>query len=105
MVQQTLFDNPTHARAPFARGSATSEAAAVAIQPQMNPLQAAVLDAIRARGEYGATDQEIEEATGLSGNTVRPRRGELKAAGRIQEAAFTRKTKSNRDASVWIARS
>lgn len=64
--------------------------------------QRQILDALVARGSLGCTDAELAELTGLAGDTVRPRRGELVAAGHVV-AAGTRKTKSGRAATVWIA--
>ena len=49
----------------------------------------------------GATSEEIEDATGLDGNTVRPRLKELEEGGYAFKGAVQRKTRSGRDAIVW----
>lgn len=81
----------------------TSLWAALAIAPHVNRLAGVVLDAIRAAGERGMTDGEIQAATGLDGNTVRPRRVELERAGLIA-ACGTRATAAGRQAAVWVAK-
>lgn len=63
-----------------------------------------VLDAIRGAGLNGMTDQEIERATGLAGNCVRPRRGELIEFGLVRDSGRTRLTASKRKAVVWVSR-
>lgn len=89
--------------APSVPGSATSEAAAAAIEPVAGTLRAKVLDAIRASREIGMTDEEIGVALGMPGNTVRPRRRELENAGSIVPSIDTRPTRSGRRAVVWVA--
>ena len=88
---------------PPASNATTSLDAAEEIQASVETLRAAVLAYIRARPD-GATDQEIEYALGMSGNTVRPRRGELQARGLIEDSGTTRLTKSGRKAIVWRAK-
>lgn len=62
-----------------------------------------VLAFIRGRGELGATDQEMQVELEMSGNTQRPRRGELVESGHVAEAGMKRKTISGCWATVWIA--
>lgn len=88
---------------PFQRHSATSLAAAEAIQPKLNSLQWHVLHQIKLTKLYGATDEEVCGTTGLSGNTVRPRRIELLRKGLIRDSGRTRATASGRQAVVWVA--
>jgi len=80
--------------------SDTSVAAAGAIEPTAATLRMAVLGVIAATG--GATDEEIQAALGLAGNTQRPRRVELCEAGRVVDSGVRRPTKSGRQAAVWI---
>ena len=94
MTQQTL---------PFVRHSATSKAAAESVV-NAGTLRAEVLSYIQCREEHGATDEEIQVALRLSGNTVRPRRGELQKAGHVIDSGKTRATQSGRQAVVWVAR-
>lgn len=49
------------------------------------------------------TDEEITELTGLPGNSVRPRRGELVKAGMVVPSDF-KITRSGRKAVSWITK-
>lgn len=49
----------------------------------------------------GATDEEIQTALDMSGNTVRPRRISLVADGFVIDSGLTRKTVGGNDAIVW----
>jgi len=89
----TLFDQPPD------NGTATSNAAAKAV-PDAARLRACVLAAI-AESAAGLTREEIEAATGLSGNTVRPRVWELVRTGLVAECG-TRRTASGRAAAVIV---
>jgi hypothetical protein len=53
-------------------------------------------------GLRGATADEIQRTLGLSGDTVRPRLVELRAADRITTMGELRETGSGRKALVWI---
>lgn len=50
----------------------------------------------------GATDDEIQAALKIPGNTERPRRKELETAGRIRKSG-TRKNAGGRACAVWVA--
>jgi hypothetical protein len=89
--------------APFVHLSETSRQAAVRIRSRADSLRDRVYAFIVKQGEYGATDAEIEAGTEMSGNTVRPRRGELEVQGRIRNTGKTRATKSGRQAVIWAA--
>ena len=54
------------------------------------------------QGVNGATDEEIQDALGMEGNTERPRRVELIEAGLVWNTGSTRKSKANRDNTIWI---
>lgn len=54
------------------------------------------------RGLQGATAQEVEQALGLSGNTVRPRLVELRKSKRIITLGELRPTSAGRQAVVWL---
>ena len=84
-------------------GTPTSYQAAVQALPRAQRSRDRVMFGYRMLGVLGATDEEIEQLTGLSGNTVRPRRNELAAADMIVKAGYTRRTRSGRRAEVWIA--
>ena len=87
---------------PFSFGSPTSEAAAEQIASSAETLRAEVFAYIKAKGAEGATDDEIQQALGMAGNTQRPRRRELELASRIQKSGQQRKTLSGRLAAVWV---
>jgi len=106
LIQRSLFDSPVppaEPHAPYVVGSATSREAAEEIKPHVNALQAQVLDFIRDQGDYGATDPEVCEQTGLRPDTARARRCELRDAGLVRDSAQRRLTDSGRQAVVWIA--
>jgi hypothetical protein len=81
-------------------GTATSIAAAESKRGSAATDRQRVLDAIRAAGIHGLTREQIEVATALTGNTVRPRVAELIAAGTIEEAGELRRTTTGRAARV-----
>jgi len=83
-------------------GTATSQAAAM-MMGNLGEVQQKVLAAVTSAGTTGATAQEIESATGLSGNSVRPRLRELEGAGMVHRTRATRATVSGRGAYVWFA--
>ena len=89
--------------APYARGSATSRAAAKAIEPVAGTQRALILNEILLCEDFGCTDAHLQRVLVLSGDTVRPRRGELLKAGLIVGSGRTRKTSSGRAATVWVA--
>jgi predicted transcriptional regulator len=87
--------------APYAPHSATSKAAAKAIESRISPQQEKILHYLQECRKIGATDEQISDATGLSGDSVRPRQGELRDQLLIKKDG-TRKTRSGRDADVWV---
>ena len=89
--------------APYQRHSATSKAAAVAIEPVAGTQRALILSEICIAGKRGRTDSDLQAMCLLSGDSVRPRRGELLKAGLIVDSGRTRKTPKGRDAVVWVA--
>ena len=106
MNQRTLFDEasnqaPEPIRAPFARDSDTSKAAASAIGPRAATQRERVFCFIRARGDNGATDAEGETALGMMAPSYTPRRGELAQVGLIRDSCERRPTPSGHKAAVW----
>ena len=87
--------------APPAQNTDTSRAAAKAIQPCAQTLRWSILACLRRHGEQGRTDLELEQELNMIGSTVRPRRGELVAAGLVVDSGLTRPTASGRQAIVW----
>lgn len=98
-TQLQLFPAPP----PAQRHSAASLDAADAIAPTAATLRQRVLDYLVARGERGATDEEMQIALNMPGSTQRPRRIELHQYGKIALTNETRKTGSGRAAHVWVA--
>lgn len=71
----------------------TTRAAAAAVLPRSGTQRRKVYDAIldaAGRGYGGATDLELTRATGLGGNSVRPRRLELVEAGLVVDTGHRR---------------
>lgn len=83
--------------------TATSIAAAEHAQSGAAVARQRILDAIRAAGVHGLTREQVEAATGIPGNTVRPRVRELIQRGHIEEAGERRMTKSGDKAMVLTA--
>jgi hypothetical protein len=80
----------------------TSLAAADAIRPCADVLRQKVLAYITEQGSHGATDEEVQDALGMGGNTQRPRRRELFQSGKIMLKPEMRPTRSGRQANVWV---
>lgn len=79
----------------------TTRAAHEKIESSAATLRGEVLRFILSSG--GATDEEIQKGLGMGGNTERPRRRELEAAGLIWDSGQRRTTTAERDAIVWTA--
>lgn len=88
-------------KAPFQHHSETSRAAAKSISSVSGRDRNRVLEYLRQHTE-GATDEQLGDALGMQGNTLRPRRRELEQAKLIQDSGRYALTKSLRKATVWI---
>ena len=92
-----LWDAP----APYVSHSITSAEAASSIRVRAKTLRTQVLEVLRTTP---MTDEQLADHFGdIRGNTIRPRRVELCHAGLVIESGTT-KTKSGRNAVVWVAR-
>lgn len=104
--QPGLFERPEpypfYGGTPPHSNPTTSHDAAVQIKPEAATLRARVLDTIKAAGDSGATDDEIEQATGLVHQTASARRRELALGGKIVDSGQRRPTRSGRKAIVWV---
>ena len=80
---------------------ATSRAAAAQALPKSGTNRARILDYITKAG--GATDEELELALQLSGNTVRPCRVSLVQDGWVVDSGKRRPVRSGNDAIIWCA--
>lgn len=83
---------------PHQHHSDTSRVAAEAFKPKAGTARAVVLAYLRAQGEDGATDKEMQEALGMPGSTQRPRRIELVSAGIVGPCG-----KQRNGSTVWVA--
>jgi predicted ArsR family transcriptional regulator len=79
----------------------TSLAAAKACRSKTG--RALVFAALK-KNRCGLTAQQIEDVTGLSGDTIRPRLLELQEAGSVEKLDATRRTRANREAHIYKAR-
>lgn len=80
----------------------TSRSAAERIEHEVHRLRAIIWISLRDEGP--ATDEELQIRIGMSGDTERPRRGELLKLGMIEDTGTTRRTRSGREAIVWRIR-
>lgn len=80
--------------------SETSVEAADAIASAASTLRERVYDWLA--GQNGATDEEMQEALGMNPSTQRPRRVELVEQGRVKDSGMRHKTRSGRNAVVWV---
>lgn len=67
-------------------------------------LRLRLYDWLVARGAFGATDEEAQDALGMGPSTQRPRRVELVGLGLVYDGGGTRPTRSGRKATVWVAK-
>ena len=98
MQQLDLFNEAAHSNA-----RVTRQAAAVAIRPTAGRQRMKVLAFLISRGTRGATDEETQAATGLTGNSERPRRQELQKLQLIEDSGDVRATAAGRCAVIWRA--
>lgn len=89
--------------APHNAPAGTSGVAANRIAGYAAKQRADVLAVIVKAGAFGATDAEIETATGIRAQSVSPRRGELRALGLVVDSGRRRPTPRGRPAAVWVA--
>lgn len=85
-------------------GGFTSFEASESMRGIAGELRRKVYAYIASKGDYGATDEEIELGMSIPSNTSRPRRWELYREGKIKRTGSTRKTLSNRNADIWVVK-
>ena len=95
-------------RAPYARNSATSKAAADAIEPVLPFREYEVMRFILERGYVGATDDELQEhftapPFNWASPTARARRVRLCEKGLLRDSGGRRLTQFKRMAIVWVS--
>lgn len=89
-------------RAPFVRGSDTSEDAARQIRPHAGRMAERVFEFVQAKGERGATVDEVEVELEMLHQTAGARVRELVLAGRLVDSENRRRTRTGRYGAVWI---
>ena len=84
-------------------GTPTSDAAAIKMSgARASKIGAKLMAYMQGRGDYGATLQEAEFDTGISGNTIRPRMLTLRKRGQVVDSGLYRKTLDGNNAVVWV---
>jgi hypothetical protein len=81
----------------------TSIAAKIKTEPRMGSNRARVNQYIIDQMEVGATDQEIQAALRMSGDTLRPTRLSLLKDGLIYESGKLRKNANGNECIVWMS--
>ena len=76
----------------------TSRQAALKAKPKTGKKRARVHAYLQ---QHPATDEQIETALNMSGNTVRPTRGTLVKDGHVIDSGLRRLTKAGNEAIVW----
>lgn len=87
---------------PHQQNSDTSRESAKAVAPKFSSRMVLLLDAIYKSGNVGVTDEEGQARLSIDGNSYRPARVILSHNGMIRDSEIRRKTKSNRNAAVWV---
>lgn len=81
----------------------TSREAAERAYPKSGSIRLKIYEYIIRKEMEGATDQEIEAALHIDGNTVRPSRKSLEEDGFILDSGDTRPNKNGNQCIVWRA--
>jgi hypothetical protein len=87
---------------PQAGAPETERLAAIAVYPRTGTSRRRVLDAIRAAGDAGRTDEELSIELRLRWRSTAPRRNELLNGGWIVDSHRRRRTTSGATAAVWV---
>ncbi len=104
MTSETLFpDDPQPDKALPHNRTATSKLAARLMKPFAGKQAERVFEFIKTQGDHGATDEEIQTALKMTGNSERPRRHRLYLDGRVKDSKNMRATESGTPAKVWVA--
>lgn len=80
----------------------TSTIAYKSVSDRVASMRTRVFERLMRCWTTGATDEEIQETLNMNPSTERPRRGELEKSGLVINSGITRKTRSGRDAIVWM---
>lgn len=88
---------------PFVADSDTSLEAAESMRSAAPAIREVVFEQIRRNGRGGATCDELEVALGLAHQNCSARVNELMRSRRIVDSGLRRKTRSRRNAVVWVS--
>lgn len=102
MPALTLFPDDPPAKLPHRRGSTTSRHAAELAKPFANRQLVRVYQFFVDHKDDGATDEECQLATGLAGDSQRPRRQWLVTRGYLRNSGNMRLTTKGRSAVVHL---
>jgi len=80
----------------------TSHEAAESMRQAAPSVRQRIMQVIKDSGLHGATDDEIEQITGLRHQTASAARRSLSKVGHVVDSGERRKTSSGRNAIVWI---
>ncbi len=89
--------------APFTSGSDTSREAAESVAEVAGKIRRQVYRYIVSRGDDGTTDDAAEEVLDLKHTTYTARSGEVVKQGLVRDSGFRDKTRSGRNAALWVA--
>lgn len=89
-------------RAPYARDSETSQAAAVSVEPSAESLCGQIYEAIKRRGTDGMTCSEVEDVFTLRHQTASARLWDLRTREFIEDSGQRRPSTSGRSSIVWV---
>jgi len=81
----------------------TSVQALIKAAPRMSANKNRVYQYILDRQEKGATDQEMQAALSMAGDTLRPTRLSLIKDGLIYDSGKTRQNQNGNNCIVWVA--
>jgi len=95
MNAPSLFDCPHN-------GTPTSRAAAESVKHSAASMRSQILQLLRTRADLGLTCDDVEVYRGYRHQTASARIRELSLSGHIRNSGKTRKTRSGREAIVWV---
>lgn len=87
----------------FVRDSDTSREAAESMHEAAPSIRERIYSWIERRGRFGATADEVEAKSGIRNQTITARIRELELSERLTKTEDKRKTRSGRNARVYVA--
>lgn len=82
---------------------ATSKLMETKAFPKSGSFRRSLYEAVKSKGEYGATDYEMEDLFNRSHQSVSGAMSKLRSDGWLSDSGRTRKNKYQNDCRVWIA--